>query len=171
MPKYDAPSLHISKDCVRTSIGSSPMSRSHRARRAVPHIAQAQLEAKIPAHGATDDHGWKTVTVIERFRFLHHAILRHRLRNLTMPHEGRDACALAIGRQKTSRIRERRTNSRASARPLDRSALAATTWRAQSLFPPGNTMHHAHRDFFTPSMSGRAPVAIIVGAEQRVSSR
>jgi hypothetical protein len=40
-------------------------------------VAQAQLKAKIPAHCAIDDAGWETVTVIERFRFLHRAILRH----------------------------------------------------------------------------------------------
>ena len=49
------------------------------------YVAQAQLKAKIPAHGATDDHDWKTVTVIERFRFLHHAILRDQAANLTTP--------------------------------------------------------------------------------------
>jgi hypothetical protein len=48
-------------------------------------VAQAQLKAEIPAHGATDDAGWKTVSVIERFRFLHHAILRDRASNLTTP--------------------------------------------------------------------------------------
>jgi hypothetical protein len=49
------------------------------------NVAQAQLKAEIPAHSATDDLGWETVTVIGRFRFLHHAILRDRLNNLTMP--------------------------------------------------------------------------------------
>src|SRR5260370_40165641 len=48
-------------------------------------VAQAQLKAKVPAHSATDDLGWETVTVIERFRFLHHAILRDRASNLTTP--------------------------------------------------------------------------------------
>ena len=48
-------------------------------------VTQAQLEAEIPAHSATVDFGWETVTVIERFRFLHHAILRERPNNLTMP--------------------------------------------------------------------------------------
>ena len=38
-------------------------------------VAQAQLETKVPAHRAADDARWETVTVIERFRFLH-AILR-----------------------------------------------------------------------------------------------
>jgi len=47
-------------------------------------VTQAQLKAKIPAHGATDDVGRKTVTVIERFRFLHRDILRDRPNNLTM---------------------------------------------------------------------------------------
>ena len=28
-------------------------------------VAQAQLEAEVPAHGATDDAGWKTVPVID----------------------------------------------------------------------------------------------------------
>jgi hypothetical protein len=48
-------------------------------------VAQAQLKAEMPAHSATDDLGWETVTVIERFRFLHHAILRDRPSNLTTP--------------------------------------------------------------------------------------
>src|SRR3984893_9829890 len=48
-------------------------------------VAQAQLKAEIPAHSATDDLGWETVTVIERFRFLHRAILRDRPSNLTTP--------------------------------------------------------------------------------------
>ncbi|OTP79252.1 hypothetical protein PAMC26510_06100 [Caballeronia sordidicola] len=30
-------------------------------------VAQAQLKAEIPAHGATDDRDWKTMTVIKRF--------------------------------------------------------------------------------------------------------
>ncbi len=49
------------------------------------YVAQAQLKAEIPTHGATDDPGWETVTVIERFRFLHHVILRDRAGNLTTP--------------------------------------------------------------------------------------
>ena len=49
------------------------------------NVAQAQLKAEIPAHSATDDLGWETVTVIERFGFLHHAILRDRAGNLTTP--------------------------------------------------------------------------------------
>jgi hypothetical protein len=48
-------------------------------------VAQAQLKAEIPTHSATDDLGWETVTVIERFGFLHHAILRDRASNLTTP--------------------------------------------------------------------------------------
>jgi hypothetical protein len=48
-------------------------------------VAQAQLKAEIPAHSATDYLGWETMTVIERFRFLHRAILRHRPNNLTTP--------------------------------------------------------------------------------------
>jgi hypothetical protein len=51
-------------------------------------VAQAQLKAEIPAHSATDDPGWETVTVIERLRFLHHAILRDRPNNLTTPSAG-----------------------------------------------------------------------------------
>src|ERR1700709_1847111 len=47
-------------------------------------VTQAQLKAKIPAHGATDDCGRKTGTVIERFRFLL-PILRDRPINLTIP--------------------------------------------------------------------------------------
>jgi hypothetical protein len=39
-------------------------------------VAQAQLEAEVPAHCATDNAGWETVTMIERFRFLHRANLR-----------------------------------------------------------------------------------------------
>jgi hypothetical protein len=48
-------------------------------------VTQAQLEAEIPAYGATDDLGWTTVTVIQRFRFLHRGILRLRPNNQTMP--------------------------------------------------------------------------------------
>src|ERR1700709_927703 len=49
------------------------------------NVAQAQLKAEIPAHSATDDLGWETVNVIERLRFLHRGILRHRPNNLTTP--------------------------------------------------------------------------------------
>jgi hypothetical protein len=48
------------------------------------NVAQAQLKAKIPARSATDDLGRETMTVIKRFRFLHHAILRDRPNDLTM---------------------------------------------------------------------------------------
>jgi hypothetical protein len=48
-------------------------------------IAQAQLKAEVPAHGATDDCNWKTVAVIGRCRFLHLANLLDRTANLTMP--------------------------------------------------------------------------------------
>jgi hypothetical protein len=48
-------------------------------------VAQAQLEAEIPTHCATDDAGRKTVAVIKRFRFLHRCILRDRPNNLKMP--------------------------------------------------------------------------------------
>src|SRR6202790_2325944 len=62
-------------------------------------VAQAQLKAEIPAHSATDDLGWETVTVIERFRFFHHAILRDRPSNLTTPcrlsHMGTNGFVLA----------------------------------------------------------------------------
>jgi hypothetical protein len=49
------------------------------------YVARAQLKAKIPTHGATDDFGRKTMTVVERFRFLHRAILSGQLVNLAMP--------------------------------------------------------------------------------------
>jgi hypothetical protein len=48
-------------------------------------VAQAQLKAEVPAHSATDHPGRETVTVIERFRFLHHAILRDPPNSLTTP--------------------------------------------------------------------------------------
>lgn len=48
-------------------------------------VTQAQLEAGVPAHHATNDAGWKTLALMERFRFLHHAVLRDQLRNLTKP--------------------------------------------------------------------------------------
>jgi hypothetical protein len=48
-------------------------------------ITQAQLKAKIPTHGATNDWGRKTETVIQRFQFLHLVIRRDRPINLTMP--------------------------------------------------------------------------------------
>jgi hypothetical protein len=38
-------------------------------------VAQAQLKAQVPAHGATDHARSKTVTVIQGFGFLHRAIL------------------------------------------------------------------------------------------------
>jgi hypothetical protein len=53
-------------------------------------VAQAQLKAEIPAHGATDDAGWETVPAIERFRFLYRAIVRDRPAHLTMPFEGHE---------------------------------------------------------------------------------
>jgi hypothetical protein len=48
-------------------------------------VTQAQLIAVVPAHGATDDAGWKTVTAIQRCRFLHRVILRGTTSNLTTP--------------------------------------------------------------------------------------
>src|SRR6516164_1412847 len=50
-------------------------------------VAQAQLEAEIPSNRAADDASRKTVTVIERFRFLHRVILSDRPRNLTTPRQ------------------------------------------------------------------------------------
>src|SRR5882757_7780390 len=38
-------------------------------------VAHAQTEPEIPANRATDDDGREAVTVIKRFRFLHHFIL------------------------------------------------------------------------------------------------
>jgi hypothetical protein len=38
------------------------------------NVAQAQLEAEVPTHGATDNFSWESVTVIQRFRFRHHVI-------------------------------------------------------------------------------------------------
>jgi hypothetical protein len=49
------------------------------------NVAQAQLKAEVPAHRATDNLGWKAVTVIERFRFLHRATLSDHAPNLTVP--------------------------------------------------------------------------------------
>ena len=48
-------------------------------------VAQAQLEAEIPSESAADETSWETVTVIERFRFLHYTILYDSSRNLTTP--------------------------------------------------------------------------------------
>jgi hypothetical protein len=48
-------------------------------------VAQAQLEAEIPSNSAADDTSRVMVTVIERFRFLHCAILSDESRNLTTP--------------------------------------------------------------------------------------
>src|ERR1700712_1195549 len=39
----------------------------------------------VPTNSATDDLGWETMAVIQRFRFRHHAILRDRPINLTVP--------------------------------------------------------------------------------------
>ncbi|MGF6415769.1 hypothetical protein [Paraburkholderia sp. 35.1] len=41
-------------------------------------IAQAELEPEIPAYRVTDDSRREPVTVIQRFRFLHHFILTDR---------------------------------------------------------------------------------------------
>jgi len=49
------------------------------------NVAQAQLKPEVPAHGAPDDHGRKTVTTIERLRFLHRVILRDSHRYVTAP--------------------------------------------------------------------------------------
>lgn len=38
-------------------------------------VTQAQLISVVPADGATDHAGWKTVPAIQRFRFLHRLIL------------------------------------------------------------------------------------------------
>jgi hypothetical protein len=48
-------------------------------------VAQAQLEAEIPSNSAADDTSQETVAVMERFRFLHRAILSDESRNLTTP--------------------------------------------------------------------------------------
>ena len=56
-----------------------------RAIRLALDIAQTQLKVEMPAHSATDDLGWETMTVVERFRILHHAILRRWPNNLTTP--------------------------------------------------------------------------------------
>jgi hypothetical protein len=58
---------------------------SHQPTRERERRMQAQLKAEVPANSATDDRGWETVVVIKRFRFRHHAILRDRPNNLTMP--------------------------------------------------------------------------------------
>ncbi len=39
-------------------------------------VAKAQLKPEIPAHGTTDDCAWEAMTVIQRFRILHHTSLR-----------------------------------------------------------------------------------------------
>jgi hypothetical protein len=49
------------------------------------NVAQAQLKAKIPAHSATDNGSWKTVTVIKRFCIRNQTILRDRHANVTKP--------------------------------------------------------------------------------------
>jgi hypothetical protein len=47
-----------------------PICRGHTAlEKQFFDVAQAQLEAEVPAHGATDEAGWEAVTVIKRFRF------------------------------------------------------------------------------------------------------
>jgi len=48
-------------------------------------VAQAQLKAEIPSNSATDDTSREAVTVIERFRFFHRAILSDGPHNLTTP--------------------------------------------------------------------------------------
>ena len=46
-------------------------------------IAQAEVEAEVPATRATDDRPRITVFMLERFRPLHAQILRHPLANVT----------------------------------------------------------------------------------------
>jgi hypothetical protein len=48
-------------------------------------VAQAQLDAEIPANCLADDCGREPMTVLKRFFFLHHAIVRDRPNNLTTP--------------------------------------------------------------------------------------
>jgi hypothetical protein len=72
-------------------------------------VAQAQLKAEVPAHGATDDFSWKTVTVIKGFWFLHRAILRDRPDNLTMPagvmaSASRGQIPFTVNRESVSRL-------------------------------------------------------------------
>jgi hypothetical protein len=61
------------------------MSRSRRARKAVPRCRAGSTGSEIPSNSAADDTSRETVTVIERFRFLHRAILSHESHNLTTP--------------------------------------------------------------------------------------
>jgi hypothetical protein len=60
-------------------------------------VTQAQLKAKVPAHGTADDHTWKTVTAIKPVRCLHLAILREQPNNLTTPSIERDLCRPSLG--------------------------------------------------------------------------
>jgi len=48
-------------------------------------VPQAQAEPEIPSNRAADDDGREPVTVIKRFRFLHHLIYRRFTVNLTKP--------------------------------------------------------------------------------------
>jgi hypothetical protein len=50
------------------------------------NVAQAQFKAQLSAPRTTDDLGWKAVTVIDRFGFLHPARLSDQAVNLTIPH-------------------------------------------------------------------------------------
>lgn len=49
------------------------------------NVAQAQLKPKVPANGTTDDHRWKAMSVVERFRIFISRILRDHLGNVTKP--------------------------------------------------------------------------------------
>src|SRR4051812_20387234 len=49
------------------------------------NVAQTQLKAEIPANCLADHRCRETMTVIQRFCFLHCSILRHSLVNLTEP--------------------------------------------------------------------------------------
>src|SRR5579859_76766 len=50
------------------------------------NVSQAQLKPEIPTNGTTDDHRWKAMSTIERFRTLH-------LQNSTSPPQQRDKAA------------------------------------------------------------------------------
>ena len=47
------------------------------------NVTQLQLKPEMPTHRATGDMREKTVTLVQRFQFRHHGILRERISNVT----------------------------------------------------------------------------------------
>ncbi|QIE29426.1 hypothetical protein SBC1_71910 (plasmid) [Caballeronia sp. SBC1] len=66
-----------------TISGPFHSSRRSRARTAPLRCRESSTETGIPAHRATDNCAWEAMTVIQRFRILHHTIFGDRSGNVT----------------------------------------------------------------------------------------